>query len=331
MGYRGSKSIILAGIIVKEQRVDGSWPILAATNISLRCTLMDLERDYHVKIHANQLLNRTYYTISKNQVLNPWFITGFSDAESSFIISIYKSTNIKLKWRVSAYFSIHIHEKDLLLLELIHKTLGVGVVRKNNANTILFRVSVIEELQVIIDHFKKYPLVSAKYSDFILFEQCFNLIKQKEHLTQKGLEKILALKYNLNRGLPNELKEAFPDIVPVVRPEYKFPGISDPFWVSGFASGDSSFSVSIEKSTSKIGKRVRLIFGTRLHIRDKDLLKGIAYYLNSLYFNEVNKEINIHCNENNNTALLQIKTNSAIENKVIPEAPPAFLLRRKFF
>jgi len=327
MGYRGSKSITCLNIpasqkavIVKEQRVDGSWLLnkLATPNRSLRCTLMGFERNYQVKIHTNQLLNRTYSTISKNQVLNPWFITGFSDAESSFIISIYKNTNNKLKWRVSAYFSIHVHMKDLLLIELIQKTLGVGVVRKNNANTVLFRVSDIEELQVIIDHFKKYPLVSAKYSDFLLFEQCFNLIKEKEHLTQVGLEKILSLKFNLNKGLPNELKEAFPSIVPVIRPEYNFLGIPDPFWVSGFATGDSSFSVSIEKSTSKIGKRVRLIFGTCLHIRDKDLLKGMTYYLNSLYFNELNKEIKIHCNEENNTALLQIKNNSDIENKVIP-------------
>ena len=89
-------------------------------------------------------------------------------------------------------------------------------------------------------------------------------------------------------------------------------------WVSGFVTGDSTFSVSIEKSTSKVGKRVRLIFGTCLHIRDKDLLKGMANYLNLLYFNEVNKEVSIHCNEINNTALLQIKNNSDIYNKVIP-------------
>jgi hypothetical protein len=76
---------------------------------------------------------------------------------------------------------------------------------------------------------KKYSLISAKYSDFILFEQCYNLIKQKEHLTQAGLEKILALKYNLNKGLTDELKNAFPNIIPVVRPEYKFNGISNPF------------------------------------------------------------------------------------------------------
>lgn len=53
--------------------------------------------------------------------------------------------------------------------------------------------------------------------------------------------------------------------------------------MSGFASGDSTFSISIEKSSNKLGKRVRLIFGTCLHIRDKEILLGIANYIyNSL-------------------------------------------------
>jgi hypothetical protein len=73
----------------------------------------------------------------------------------------------------------------------------VGNVRKNSKTTAILRVENIQELQVIIDHFVKYPLISAKYSDFLLFEQCYNLIKQKEHLTQTDLEKILSFKFNL--------------------------------------------------------------------------------------------------------------------------------------
>lgn len=41
----------------------------------------------------------------------------------------------------------------------------------------------------------------------------------------------------LNKGLSKELLEAFPNIKAIDRPEYKFNGIPDPSWVSGFASG----------------------------------------------------------------------------------------------
>jgi len=329
MGYRGSKSDVL-NTSVKEQRVDGSWLLknIAIPIRSLRCTLMGFERSYQVKIPAKQLFSKTYSTLLSKLIVNPWFLTGFADAESSFIVSIYKDAKSKLKWRVSIYFSIHIHNKDLPLLKLIQKTLGVGKVRKNSKTTAVFRVDNLQDLDTIITHFKKYPLVSAKNSDFLLFEQCYNLIKQKEHLTQVGLEKILALKYYLNKGLPDDLKNAFPDIMPIVKKEYTFKGIPNPFWISGFVSGDSTFSVSIEKSSNKLGKRIRLIFGTCLHIRDKDLLIGMANYFKNLNFNLPNlieynllnssKEISVHCSIINNTSLLQIKNNFDIENKVIP-------------
>ena len=137
-------------------------------------------------------------------------------------------------------------------------------------------------MPIIVDHFNKYPLISAKLSDFLLFERCYNLIMQKQHLTQAGLEQIVSLRYYLNKGLTDELKKAFPNIVPFERPEYIFKSIPDPFRISGFVSGDSTFSVSIEKSNNKIGKRVRLIFGTCLHIRDKELLVGMAKFFNNL-------------------------------------------------
>jgi hypothetical protein len=316
MGYRGSKSDFLLES-VKEQRVDGSYCIkLADPTMQLRCTLMGFERNYQIKIPSKQLNNRLFSSSSIHSNINPWFITGFSDAESSFVISIYPDSNSKLKWRVTASFSIHIHIKDIELLQQIQNTLGVGKVRKNSKTTAILRVDNIKELQTIIDHFNNYPLISAKSSDFLLFEECFNLIKQKQHLTPEGFEQILALKYNLNKGLPEELKLAFPNVVPVSRPVFEFNGIPHPSWVSGFVSGDSSFSVSIEKSTNELGKRVRLIFGTCLHIRDKELLVGMAKFFNNMV--PVGKESQVHSSESRSTALLQIKNNFDIENKVIP-------------
>jgi len=79
-----------------------------------------------------------------------------------------------------------------------------------------------------MNHFKNYSLVSAKYLDFLLFEQCLELIKEKAHLTEQGLLKIVSLKANLNKGLSKELLEVFPNIKAVDRLKYKFNGIPDP-------------------------------------------------------------------------------------------------------
>jgi LAGLIDADG endonuclease len=301
IGYRGSKSEYKLKAnpkkiynFVKEQRADGNY-FINHKLMKLRCALMGFERNYLIRILAKQLLNsraqpyRNFSNLSSpifQSIINPWFITGFTDAEGSFMVIITKKGGkSSLKWRVVPSFAIHIHNKDIYLLNQIQKTLGVGKVRKNSNTTVLFRVDNLKELQIIIDHFDRYPLLSVKASDYILFKECYNLIIKKQHLTSKGFEKILSLKYNLNKGLPDRLKKSFPNIVPVNRPDYKFINIPNPYWISGFASGDSTFSVSIEKSNNKTGKRVRLIFGTCLHIKDKELLTGIAnYFYNSFEF-----------------------------------------------
>jgi hypothetical protein len=87
MGNRGSKSIltvlILAVLIVKEQRVDGSWCINKNSSYKhLRYTLMGCENSYQVGIPSKLLEKRTYSTISKNLTLNPHFITGFTCSAS---------------------------------------------------------------------------------------------------------------------------------------------------------------------------------------------------------------------------------------------------------
>jgi len=49
-------------------------------------------------------------------------------------------------------------------------------------------------MQVLVYHFVKYPLITAKYSDFLLFKQAFEIIKTKSHLTEKGLLEIVRIK-----------------------------------------------------------------------------------------------------------------------------------------
>jgi len=57
--------------------------------------------------------------------LNPFFITGLTDAEGSFVCIIRKSTGHRLRWRAEVVFQIALHplprqwKKDLELLKQI--------------------------------------------------------------------------------------------------------------------------------------------------------------------------------------------------------------------
>jgi hypothetical protein len=260
-------------------------------------------------------------------VLNPWFFSGFTDAEGCFSIGIRPDAKLKIKWRVLPVFIIKLHKKDLSILEVIKKTLHIsclcqatskgGKIRKSGKNCVQYVVESFKELQVIVNHFDNYPLVTAKLSDFLLFKQCFEIIKNGEHLTEEGLLKIVTLKSSLNWGNSDKLTNAFPLVIPVKRLEYKFKGIPDPFWVAGFTSGDGSFQIRLRKLNTNTGYRVSLLYSFHLHIRDLDVLKGLATYFSSNSKNPTSIEKKVSISEDKSVHL-QIAKFTDINEKIIP-------------
>jgi hypothetical protein len=58
-----------------------------------------------------------------------------------------------------------------------------------------FEVTKLNDLvNIIIPHFDKYPLQSAKSIDYLLWKQCIYLMVTKVHLTTSGLENLFQLK-----------------------------------------------------------------------------------------------------------------------------------------
>lgn len=64
----------------------------------------------------------------------------------------------------------------------------------------------------------KYKLITQKYADYELFKKAHILLKNKEHLTEEGILKFVAIKASINLGLSPELKSAFPNVIPLARP-----------------------------------------------------------------------------------------------------------------
>ena len=137
----------------------------------------------------------------KMQKLNPYFVTGFFDAESSFHIQIKKGSTTKTGWSVQLRFQINLHKKDKVLLEKVELYLGIGSITKKGKDAVQFQVSSIKDLEIIINHFDKYLLITQKWYDYQLFKMAFYLVKNKEHLTMKGLINIVAIKASMNKGL----------------------------------------------------------------------------------------------------------------------------------
>jgi hypothetical protein len=130
-----------------------------------------------------------------------------------------------------AIFSVTVDKKDLFLLESL-KTFfgGLGSIKKSGNSTFSYRIESSEQLtKIILPFFDKYSLITEKLGDYLLFKKVLELMGTKEHLTPRGLEKIVSLKASINKGLSEELQAAFPQCVPTPRPEINNKLIPDPF------------------------------------------------------------------------------------------------------
>ena len=64
---------------------------------------------------------------------------------------------------------ISLHKKDENILENIVDYFGVGKVYKPKEYTVQLQIDSFKDLEVILNHFDKYPLLTKKFEDYKLF------------------------------------------------------------------------------------------------------------------------------------------------------------------
>lgn len=223
----------------------------------------------------------------KSNNINPNWITGFCDAESSFSIRIGKDESRFKSLRIAPSFSIELHEKDYSLLKEISNFFKVGTIIeriKNGNPSAVYSVQSISALKnVIIPHFNQYNLFTQKKEDFRLFSLVIDMLYDNQHKNEEGLNKILSYKASMGKGLSKTLLSIFPDIEPAVRnlvlPTKDF----NAFWVAGFVDGEGCFYVKTSKIKQGLGiaYKVNVYFSISQHIRDIALLESLVTYFNS--------------------------------------------------
>ena len=326
MDNRGSKSTMLNNIVVKEQRVYGSWSIIPLL-MDLRYALKGLEinRDIcfgfnnriswssRIKIPSKQSrLKMNYSTyIFTSTPINPWVWSGLIDGEGSFTIIIVKDKIRKLGWRIEAKFQLGLHSKDYGVLSQLQQYLGgIGAIYLNGKREVAnYSVCSINDLNKLIFHLDRYPLLTQKAADYLLFKQVVELMNNKVHLTVEGLNQIVNIKASMNLGLSYKLKSEFPEYWAVERSVINCDNvIIEPSWISGFISAEGNFDVRIPQSNSKTGYRVQLRFRITQHTRDLKLMEKIVQYLGAGQIYKYTKSA-VHLN---------IVDFSIITNKIIP-------------
>jgi len=104
---------------------------------------------------------------------------------------------------------------------------GIGTISRNKNRTLVtYSVRRLDEIiKIIIPHFEKYPLITQKQSDFIIWKMIVELMNKGKHLNENGIIQIINLKASLNNGLPDRLKLIFPEFTKLDKPRVSIPNI----------------------------------------------------------------------------------------------------------
>lgn len=222
--------------------------------------------------------------------LNPYWVTGFTDADGCFYIN--KGLTKKGTQSISSTYKVAQDYKDLNILYDLQNYFSCGNITIHKSEVRFEIMGSEKALKYVIPHFDKYPQITQKNADYLLWKEIIVIQNKKQHLALDGLQKCLSLKASLNKGFNPTFKTLFPNIIPNPRALGPFAqAIINPYWLSGFTAGDGSFFIVISKNrfggsslrspgptNCKTGYQVSAGWNIGQHIKDIDQLYKIKDY-----------------------------------------------------
>ena len=137
----------------------------------------------------------------RSEKLEALWVVGFVDGEGCFFVGINPHPDMTSQFQVLPEFTVVRHQRDVQLLHALKTFFGCGVVRRNHAERMAFRVRRLEHLNArIIPFFEKHPLQSRKQLDFLKFRDVLRLMTTGAHLNAEGIARIRAIASRMNTG-----------------------------------------------------------------------------------------------------------------------------------
>src|SRR3989344_2424582 len=159
----------------------------------------------------------------RREPLDGAYVAGFIDGEGSFSVSIGKHKTLSRGLEVRPEFEIELRADDREILERIVTTIGCGKIydcsyeRYGWFPHAKLKITSARDLEEKLFPFlDRYPLQAKKKKVYALFREIVLMVRRKEHLHQKGMERIQQLRnemQNLERSTAS-----FPRLTPHWKP-----------------------------------------------------------------------------------------------------------------
>ncbi len=195
-----------------------------------------------------------------NESLKPWQVTGLADGEGAFVCTISQLETGKgiTGKKVSLEFKVTQKSHSTGILYELQKFFNCGNVVIDNrvTDTKKYSIKSLESiLEKIIPHFESYSCLTSKYLNFRDWKEIALIMKNKEHLTIEGMDKIKEISSKMNKARSFEDKYNYCNsslgltTLPNgdIEIKYNLPA----HWVQTYLTGESMFYTYLAEKKSR--------------------------------------------------------------------------------
>lgn len=198
-------------------------------------------------------------------LFTPWYVTGLSDAEGSFQITIQDNKGKGLTgFKPFLEFKITQKNHSQGILYEVQKYFKCGriIIDNRKTETMKFVVTNVNDLLTkVIPHFDNYPLTTSKYLNYIDFKLAVSLMNNKKHMSIIGINELKSIKTRMNKARCFKEKYEFCSKVNIVlKPE----------WIQGFIDGEGTFQCEILKN--KVNFNININFSLQIKQNNHDVM-----------------------------------------------------------
>ena len=161
-----------------------------------------------------QTVENTIIFINKavSITLQDAWLSGFTDAEGSFNVSITSNTRYALGHVIKMRYILY--QKDEAILNIIKDLFGFGKVTLRSKTNDVYRYTVtgFQNMNDIKSYFNIFPLLTKKALSYNNWLSIHNIITNKLHLTEEGLAQVRKMQkeININNSMTNKTGSAHP-------------------------------------------------------------------------------------------------------------------------
>lgn len=313
--------MLLLNMLCNANKACNAWEnitedyFLFSNRVNNDIVIKDIKED-----HSGFQLSNTNF---KN-IMNPWYITGITDGEGSFQITIQDMNNEGFTgYKPFLEFKITQKDYSVEILHEIKNYFGCGRINIDNSKTLTMKYVVTNNsdlINKIIPHFDKYPLKTSKYLNYLDFKTAGYLMYEKNHYKKDGIETLREIKSKMNKS------RSFKD-------KYEYCWSKDiniePEWLQGFIDGEGSFQCEMSLN-NKIKLYPDINFSLQIQQSNHDVavLYAIKNFLNSGYLKPKYdiKDVESTMNSVRNVTGLWIRDTEIICNFI--DKYPLFTIKR---